>query len=117
MLSFPEKKLYLNDSKVGQMEYKMGPKVLKLLQAIKAEKFEPSSPFQYNDERNNYVFPSKWFGQINNQGKRSLSAFYLQTMFWKQNNVLLIPSLADPPPAVFKNKQQVHKKSICPFCL
>tara|TARA_R110000850_G_scaffold46024_3_gene115986 strand:- start:16 stop:1383 length:1368 start_codon:yes stop_codon:yes gene_type:complete len=71
MLSFPEKKLYLNDSKVGQMEYKMGPKVLKLLQAIKAEKFEPSSPFQYNDERNNYVFPSKWFSQINNQGKRN----------------------------------------------
>jgi len=49
----------------------MGPKVLKLLQSIKAEKFEPSSPFQYNDERNNYVFPSKWFGQINNQGKRN----------------------------------------------
>jgi len=70
-ISFPERKLYLEDSKVGQMEYKLGPKVIKLLQAIKAEKFEPDSPFQYNDERNNYVFPSKWFGMINNQGKRN----------------------------------------------
>ena len=70
-ISFPEKKLYLDDSKVGQMEYKMGPKVLKLLQAIRAEGFEPHSPFQHNDERNNYVFPSKWFGQINNVGKRN----------------------------------------------
>ena len=70
-ISFPEKKLYLEDSKVGQMEYKLGPKVIKLLQAIKAEKFEPYSPFQYNDERNNYVFPSKWFAMINNQGKQN----------------------------------------------
>jgi len=70
-LSFAEKKLYLEDSKVGQMEYKLGKKVLKLLQAIKAEKFEPNSPFQYNDERNSYVFPSKWFGMINNQGKKN----------------------------------------------
>ena len=70
-ISFPERKLYLDDSKVGQMEYKLGPKVIKLLQAIKAEKFEPDSPFQYNDERNNYVFPSKWFGMINNIGKRN----------------------------------------------
>jgi len=70
-ISFPERKLYLEDSKVGQMEYKLGPKVIKLLQAIKAEKFEPDSPFQYNDERNNYVFPSRWFGMINNQGKRN----------------------------------------------
>lgn len=70
-LSFPEKKLYMDDSKVGQQEYKLGPKVIKLLQAIKAEKFEPSSPFQFNDERNSYVFPSKWFGMINNAGEKN----------------------------------------------
>ncbi len=34
-ISFPERKLYLEDSKVGQMEYKIGPKAIKLLQAIK----------------------------------------------------------------------------------
>jgi integrase len=74
-ISFPEKKLYLEDSKVGQMQYKFGSKVIKLLQAIKAEKFEPNSPFQYNDERNSYVFPSKWFNMINNQGKRNTRAW------------------------------------------
>ena len=74
-ISFPERKLYLEDSKVGQMEYKLGPRVVKLLQAIKAEKFEINSPFQYDDERNNYVFPSKWFGMINNQGKKNSRAW------------------------------------------
>ena len=68
-ISFHEKKLFCSESKVGQKEYDMGPKVLKLLRAIKNERFNAGSPFVYNDERSLYVFPSANFGKINNVGK------------------------------------------------
>ena len=42
---------------------------MKLLKAIKNERFNKDSPFNYNDERSKYVFPSANFGKINNTGK------------------------------------------------
>jgi|ETNmetMinimDraft_11_1059920.scaffolds.fasta_scaffold11383_1 integrase len=70
-ISFHEKKIFYGDSKVGQKEYKLGPKALKLLKAIKNERFNKDSPFTYppEDPRSQYVFPSANFGKINNVGK------------------------------------------------
>ena len=68
-ISFHEKKLFCSESKVGQKEYDLGPKVLKLLKAIRNERFNADSPFVYNDERSLFVFPSRNFGKINNVGK------------------------------------------------
>jgi integrase len=70
-ISFHEKIQYCGDSKVGQKQYKMGPKVLKLMRAIRNERFNKGSPFCYphEDERSKYVFPSYNFGKINNVGK------------------------------------------------
>ena len=68
-ISFQEKKLFLDKTKVGQKGYKLGPKALKLLRAIKNESFRKGSPFIYNDERSKYVFPSSNFGKVNNLGK------------------------------------------------
>ena len=70
-ISFHEKQQYCDDSKVGQKQYKMGPKVLKLMRAIRNERFNKGSPFCYppEDERSKYVFPSYNFGKINNVGK------------------------------------------------
>jgi integrase len=70
-ISFHEKLQYCGDSKVGQKQYKMGPKVLKLMSAIRNERFNKGSPFCYppEDERSKYVFPSYNFEKINNVGK------------------------------------------------
>ena len=71
-VSFHEKKLFLDKTKVGQKEYRLGPKVLKLLKAIKNEKVkEGSNPFVYSDERSKYVFPSANFGKVNHLGKKN----------------------------------------------
>lgn len=70
-ISFHEKKVFFKDSKVGQKEYKLGPKALKLLKAIRNERFNKGSPFIYTDERSKYIFPSANFGKINNVGKRN----------------------------------------------
>jgi len=68
-ISFQEKKLFLDKTKVGQKGYKLGPKALKLLRAIKNESFRKGSPFMYNDERSKYVFPSHIFGKFKYLGK------------------------------------------------
>ena len=70
-ISFHEKKVFFKDSKVGQKEYKLGPNALKLLKAIRNERFNKGSPFIYTDERSKYIFPSANFGKINNTGKRN----------------------------------------------
>jgi len=74
-ISFHEKKIFFGDSKVGQKEYKLGPKALKLLKAIRNERFNKGSPFIYNDERSKYVFPSANFGKINNMGKKNTKPY------------------------------------------
>ena len=69
-VSFPLKKLFYTDTKTGQQEYNIGPKALKLLTAIRNERFREGSKFVYpNDIRSKYVFPSYNFGKINNVGK------------------------------------------------
>jgi integrase len=71
-ISFHEKKLFLDKTKVGQKEYRLGPKVLKLLKAIRNEKVrEGRSPFVYSDERSKCVFPSFNFNKVNHLGKKN----------------------------------------------
>ena len=71
-VSFHEKKLFLDKTKVGQKDYRLGPKVLKLLKAIKNERVkEGKSPFVYSDERSKYFFPSANFGKVNHLGKKN----------------------------------------------
>ena len=69
-VSFHQSTLSLDDSKVGQRIYKIGPRNLKLLKAIKSEYLRGDSPFWYpHDIRREYIFPSYNFGKINNAGK------------------------------------------------
>jgi len=74
-ISFPQKKLFLDDTKVGQRAYQIGPRVMKMLKAISNEKFKNvletgRCRFWYPDDiRREYVFPSYNFGKINNVGK------------------------------------------------
>tara|TARA_R100000093_G_C1943377_1_gene73126 strand:+ start:571 stop:1971 length:1401 start_codon:yes stop_codon:yes gene_type:complete len=76
-ISFHEKKIFLQDSKVGQKEYKLGWKALKLLKAIRNERFNKESPFYYppDDERSKYVFPSANFGKINSTGEKNTKPY------------------------------------------
>ena len=84
-VSLNQKKLYFGDTKTGQQEYSIGPKALKLLTAIKNERFREGSKFWYpNDIRKDYVFPSKWFGMVNNIGKLNERPFvYTVSGTWK----------------------------------
>ena len=71
-ISFHDKKLFLDKTKVGQKDYRLGPKVLKLLKAIKNERVkEGESSFVYSDERSKCVFPSSNFGKVNHLGKKN----------------------------------------------
>tara|TARA_R110000824_G_scaffold3974_6_gene18944 strand:- start:161 stop:1573 length:1413 start_codon:yes stop_codon:yes gene_type:complete len=69
-VSFPQKKLLFSSTKTGQQQYNIGPRLHKLLTAIRNERFRDNSWFWYpNDARRDYVFPSYNYGRINNTGK------------------------------------------------
>lgn len=69
-VSLQTKKLLFNDTKTGQQQYDIGPRLFRMLRAIRNERFREGSPFWYpNDARRDYVFPSANYGKINNQKK------------------------------------------------
>lgn len=80
-VSFPQKKIFLDDSKVGQKAYPIGPRVMKMFKAISNEKFKNvletgRCRFWYPDDiRREYIFPSYNFGKINNVGKRNTKPY------------------------------------------
>ena len=63
-ISFPQKKIFFEDSKVGQIEYAIGPRALKLLQVIHVERLT-DGPLKWKEGTKDYVFPSGRF----NKGK------------------------------------------------
>jgi len=68
-ISFQDKTIWYAKTKTkDSVTYKLGPRVLKLLKAIrKAGLLE--GPFNYSDIRKDCVFPSPKFGQITKRGK------------------------------------------------
>jgi len=59
-ISFPQKKIFFEDSKVGQMEYALGPRAMELLKVIKDERLT-DGPLKWKDGTKDYVFPSGRF--------------------------------------------------------
>ena len=59
-ISFPQKKIFFADSKVGQMEYAIGPRPMEFLQVIKDERLTPG-PLFWKEVTKDFVFPSGRF--------------------------------------------------------
>ena len=59
-ISFPQKKIFFEDSKVGQIEYAIGPRAMKLLRVIKDERLT-EGPLFWKEGTKDYVFPSGRF--------------------------------------------------------
>jgi integrase len=120
-ISFQNKSIWYKGTKVGQRTYKLGPKALQLLMAIKKAR-SLQGPFAYpNDLRQYYVFPSARYGQYTKRGqnqsphvtdcrgtwKRVLRTFaldylpmknqrhsYLTNSLHKTKNIMLVMTLA-----------------------
>ena len=74
-ISFPQKKIFFTDSKVGQKEYDLGPNALKLLKTIKEERLTPG-PLFWKDGTSDYVFPSYNFGKKNSKGQKCTKPYF-----------------------------------------
>ena len=83
--NWSKKEIYLEDSKVGPMKYKLDKNAIELIQTIQRSNFKDvnmldnqgkpftsnkyNGPFSYNDIRREYVFPSHSFGIKTPTGK------------------------------------------------
>jgi integrase len=65
-ISFPQKKIFFADSKVGQMEYAIGPRAMKLLRVIKDERLT-EGPLFWKEGTKDYVFPSYNYNKRNSK--------------------------------------------------
>jgi site-specific recombinase XerD len=84
-INWDKKTIYLDDSKVGPMNYKLDSNGINILQTIQRSNFKDinmlneqgetfksnkfSGPFSYNDIRREYVFPSHSYGKKTPGGK------------------------------------------------
>ena len=95
-ISFPQKKIFFTDSKVGPKEYDLGPKALKLLKTIKEERLTPG-PLFWKDGTSDYVFPSYNFGKKNSKGQKCTKPyFYSVRRTWER--VLNMANIEYMPP-------------------
>ena len=74
-ISFPQKKIFFSDSKVGQKEYDLGPKAMELLKIIKEERLTPG-PLFWKDGTKDYVFPSYHFGKKSSKSEKCTKAYF-----------------------------------------
>jgi len=65
-ISFTQKKIFFEDSKVGQIEYPLGPRAVELLKVIHAEKLT-EGPLQWREGTKEYVFPSYSYNKRNSK--------------------------------------------------
>jgi len=65
-ISFPQKKIFFEDSKVGQIEYAIGPRAMKLLRVIKDERLT-EGPLFWKEGTKDYVFPSHHYNKRNSK--------------------------------------------------
>ena len=95
-ISFPQKKIFFMDSKVGQKEYDLGPKALELLKIIKEERLTPG-PLFWKEGTSDYVFPSYNFGKKNSKGEKCTKPyFYSVRRTWTR--VLKMANIEYMPP-------------------
>jgi|TARA_Y100000294_G_scaffold2289_1_gene2511 integrase len=65
-ISFPQKKIFFEDSKVGQIEYAIGPRAMELLKVIKDERLT-EGPLLWKEGTKDYVFPSYHYNKRNSK--------------------------------------------------
>jgi integrase len=63
-ISFTQKKIFFDDSKVGQIEYPLGPRAIKLLNTIKEERLT-EGPLLWQEGTKDFVFPSYNYNKKN----------------------------------------------------
>jgi integrase len=94
-ISLPTKKIFFMDSKVGQKQYDLGPKAVKLLKAIHCERMTPG-PLFWKEGTKDYVFPSYKYGMKNSINKKCPPYFNYLRKTWKR--VLKMAQIEYIPP-------------------
>ena len=74
-ISLPTKKIFFDDSKVGQKGYPLGPKAVKLLKVIEAERLTPG-PLFWKEGTSEYVFPSYKYGMKSSKGEKCTKPYF-----------------------------------------
>ena len=73
-ISFPTKKIFFSDTKVGQKEYDLSPRALEVLRVIYGERLT-DGPFLWKEGTREYVFPSSHFGKKNSKGEKCTTPY------------------------------------------
>ena len=73
-ISFPTKKIFFSDTKVGQKEYDLSPRALEVLRVIYGERLT-DGPFLWKEGTREYVFPSFHFGKKNSKGEKCTTPY------------------------------------------
>jgi len=74
-VSLPAKKIFFTDSKVGQMEFSLGPKAVELLKIIYGERLTPG-PLLWKEGTKDYVFPSYKYGLRSSKGEKCTKPYF-----------------------------------------
>ena len=105
-ISFPTKKIAFGDSKVGQMTYDLGPRVLGILKVIYGERLT-EGPLKWRPVTQEYVFPSSRYGKKNSLGKINKTPFLKDSRkTWKR--ILKMANIEYMPPKQTRHTVLTH---------
>jgi len=82
-ISFPTKRIFFDDSKVGQIDYPLGQKAVELLKVLYGERLTPG-PLLWKEGTKDYVFPSYRYDTRNSIHKKSPPYFNYLRKTWKR---------------------------------